>query len=298
MNTTNNEGPQPWIDPALEARVVAGVLGETSAFEAAELDRVLAENPELAIFKRRIEAVHALVGAAVRPEAPKIQLSPDRRQKLLEKLGARPAQPTKKVKAFPFRRWLSPHVLNRLVACVVIMAFVAVLFSLSIPAVTGGIQRKASRRSDLMVSAPPASAAAPQAYGYHAGSGGEKNREGIADDARTAGPTAQVMAKLDASVLRQVSEPAAAQQPEKEVDAFNEAVKGIAQQDRVAANQEVAGKAKASLPAGTEEVSDRNGIQYGVPIAATEAPQASTINVFSSGLAKGSGGGGGGWRED
>ena len=48
MNTKNNEGPQPWIDPALEARVVASVLGETSAFEAAELDRVLAENPELA----------------------------------------------------------------------------------------------------------------------------------------------------------------------------------------------------------------------------------------------------------
>ena len=87
MNTTNNEGPQPWIDPALEARVVAGVLGETSAFEAAELDRVLAENPELAIFKRRIEAVHALVGVATRPEHPKIQLSPDRRQKLLEKIA-------------------------------------------------------------------------------------------------------------------------------------------------------------------------------------------------------------------
>ncbi|MEI8310705.1 MAG: von Willebrand factor type A domain-containing protein [Verrucomicrobiota bacterium] len=145
-----NEGPQPWIDPALEARVVAGVLGETSAFEASELERILAENPELAIFKRRIEAVHALVGAAIRPEAPKIQLSPGRRQRLLKKLGVRPAPPTKKVKEFtqPFRRWLSPQMLNRLVACLVIMAFVAVLFSLSIPAVTGSLQ-KSSRRSVL-----------------------------------------------------------------------------------------------------------------------------------------------------
>ena len=145
-----NVGPQPWIDPALEARVVAGVLGETSAFEASELERILAENPELAIFKRRIEAVHALVGAAVRPEAPKIQLSPGRRQRLLESLGARTAPPTKNVKALtlPFRRWLSPQLLSRLVACLVIMAFVAVLFSLSIPAVTGSLHRS-SRRSVL-----------------------------------------------------------------------------------------------------------------------------------------------------
>ena len=105
MNTKNNEGPQPWIDPALEARVVAGVLDETSAFETAELDRVLAENPELAIFKRRIEAVHALVGSAVRPEAPKIQLSPDRRQKLLEKLGARPRGPKRKGFVLPRPFW-------------------------------------------------------------------------------------------------------------------------------------------------------------------------------------------------
>jgi len=148
MNTTNNEGPQPWIDPALEARVVAGVLGETSAFEAAELDRVLAENPELAIFKRRIEAVHALVGAAVRPEAPKIQLSPDRRQKLLEKLGAPRAVPAKKIRVFSFPQWWSPHVLSRVAACLVIGAVVVgVLASLSIPAVTRGLQKKASLRS-------------------------------------------------------------------------------------------------------------------------------------------------------
>lgn len=28
-----NPTPHPWIDPALEARIVASVLGETSAFE-------------------------------------------------------------------------------------------------------------------------------------------------------------------------------------------------------------------------------------------------------------------------
>ena len=148
MNTTNNEGPQPWIDPALEARVVAGVLGETSAFEAAELNRVLAENPELAIFKRRIEAVHALVGSAIRPAQPKIRMSPDRRKMLLEKLGAHRAGPAKKIRVFSFPQWWSPHVLSRVAACLVIGAvIVGVLASLSIPAVTGSLQKKASLRS-------------------------------------------------------------------------------------------------------------------------------------------------------
>ena len=55
---------QEWIDPELEARVVAWVLGEASEFEAAELERIVAQKPELAVFKRRIEAVHGLVRAA------------------------------------------------------------------------------------------------------------------------------------------------------------------------------------------------------------------------------------------
>ena len=62
MNTMNddgnNAGPQPWIDPALEARVVASVLGEASAFETAELDRLLDENPELANSWRPSAASH------------------------------------------------------------------------------------------------------------------------------------------------------------------------------------------------------------------------------------------------
>ena len=164
----NNEGPQPWNDPALEARIVAGVLGEASAFEAAELERILAENPELAIFKRRIEAVHALVGAATRPEQPKIQLSPTRRQMLLEKLGAGREAAKKKIFPLPFPKWWSPHVLNRLVACLVIMAFVAVLFSLSIPAVTGSLH-KAARRSGLASAGVADPGYRGEAYGFVSG---------------------------------------------------------------------------------------------------------------------------------
>ena len=69
---TNPPNPDlhPFIEPELEARVVAWVLDEASAFEVAELERLCAEKPELGIFKRRIEAVHGLVGKAARP-APK-----------------------------------------------------------------------------------------------------------------------------------------------------------------------------------------------------------------------------------
>jgi secreted protein with Ig-like and vWFA domain len=72
----------------LEARVVAAVLGEASAFETAELERLVSTNPELAVFKRRIEAVHGLIGLAVRPEQAPMRLAPERRAKILQAIGA------------------------------------------------------------------------------------------------------------------------------------------------------------------------------------------------------------------
>lgn len=76
------------IDPELEARIVAWVSGEASPFEASELTRLTNEKPELAIFKRRIEAVRGLVGEAIRPDPVPLRLAPERRVKLLQALGA------------------------------------------------------------------------------------------------------------------------------------------------------------------------------------------------------------------
>jgi len=84
----NKQEVQTWIEPELEARVVAWVAGEASAFESAELERLVAEKPELAIFKRRIEVVHGLVAVAVHPDEPPLRLSPERRAKLLQTLSA------------------------------------------------------------------------------------------------------------------------------------------------------------------------------------------------------------------
>ena len=92
MNEEENKDPalQTWIDPELEARVVARVLGEASEFEAAELARIIAEKPELGIFKRRIEAVHGLVAAASRLETDPMRLETQRRRKLMETLEGKP----------------------------------------------------------------------------------------------------------------------------------------------------------------------------------------------------------------
>lgn len=78
---------QSWIEPDLEARIVAAVLGEASAFEVAELARLMGEKPELAIFRRRMEAVHGLVASAAKPDAEPLRLSTGRRENLLEALG-------------------------------------------------------------------------------------------------------------------------------------------------------------------------------------------------------------------
>ena len=88
-----NPDLQVSIEPELEARLVAAVLREASAFELAELERLIGEKPELGIFKRRIEAVHGLVGLAVRPEQAPMRLAPERRAKILETIGAAPARP-------------------------------------------------------------------------------------------------------------------------------------------------------------------------------------------------------------
>lgn len=92
MNHDDEKNPdlQTWINPELEARLVAAVLGEASVFEQAELERLAAEKPELAIFKRRIEAVHGLLGEAFHPAEEPLQLSAERRAKVIAAIGPLP----------------------------------------------------------------------------------------------------------------------------------------------------------------------------------------------------------------
>ena len=57
----NEEQRHPPIDPELEARIVAAVLGEASDFEREELERLIEQRPELAAFRAEIQGVHALM---------------------------------------------------------------------------------------------------------------------------------------------------------------------------------------------------------------------------------------------
>jgi Mg-chelatase subunit ChlD/capsular polysaccharide biosynthesis protein len=88
----NDETPEPFDivgDQPVEARIVAWVLGEASAFEAAELERLCEERPELLVFRRRMRALHGLLTEAEASEEDHSwKLPPEKRAKLDEIFGA------------------------------------------------------------------------------------------------------------------------------------------------------------------------------------------------------------------
>jgi hypothetical protein len=75
------------LDPGIEARVAALVLGEVSGSEAEELECLMAEQPQLREFKQRVETLHGLLGETVGPQDDEEwKLSPERRAQLQEAL--------------------------------------------------------------------------------------------------------------------------------------------------------------------------------------------------------------------
>ncbi len=71
-------------DEAIEARIVAWVLGEASAFEAAELERLCDERPELMVFKRRIAALHGMLAEAENAKPDEAWKLPPEKRKAVE----------------------------------------------------------------------------------------------------------------------------------------------------------------------------------------------------------------------
>lgn len=72
----------------VEARIVAWIAGEASASERAELEGLAAAKPELAAFRRRVEAMQRLAAEAVAPDIETLRLSEERRAELMETFGA------------------------------------------------------------------------------------------------------------------------------------------------------------------------------------------------------------------
>lgn len=88
MNEDNPPRETAADEPA-EARIVAWVLGEASAFEAAELDRLCRERPELRAFHQRMLALHGLLAETQAPGADAgWKLPAAKRRVIEERIGA------------------------------------------------------------------------------------------------------------------------------------------------------------------------------------------------------------------
>lgn len=85
----HQEPPTPFDtigDEPVEARIVAWVLGESSAFEAAELERLCEERPELLVFRRRMRTLHGLLTEAEAAEPDHSWKLPPEKRKLLDEI--------------------------------------------------------------------------------------------------------------------------------------------------------------------------------------------------------------------
>lgn len=94
----------PMGDEALEARIIAWVLGEASPFEAAELESLCEQYPEWRVFQRRMLALHDCLHEVHAPvAADDWKLSAEKRGKLDEVMGKQEVVPL--VRRKPRRQW-------------------------------------------------------------------------------------------------------------------------------------------------------------------------------------------------
>jgi tetratricopeptide (TPR) repeat protein len=111
-------------DEPVEARIVAWVLGEASAFEAAELERLCDERPELLVFRRRMRALHGLLTEAESAQPDEGWKLPPEKRKALddifggEKVLRMDAEKEKRIRRSGRRAFLA------IAACLVLTAVV------------------------------------------------------------------------------------------------------------------------------------------------------------------------------
>ena len=95
-NHSSDSPLEPWVDPALEARIVALILGEASDFEKAELLGAIEKQPELKAFYKRIHDTHHALLRTESPSHPTHELAwklpAEKREALLEQIRS-PADP-------------------------------------------------------------------------------------------------------------------------------------------------------------------------------------------------------------
>ena len=111
-------------DEPVEARIVAWVLGESSAFEAAELERLCEERPELLVFRRRMRTLHGLLTEAEAAEPDHSWKLPPEKRKLLDEIfGGETVVRLEPGKELRIRRY-GRRAMLAIAACVVITFFI------------------------------------------------------------------------------------------------------------------------------------------------------------------------------
>ncbi len=136
MESTVREGKKinmsDEMTESLEARVAAWVAGEASPFEAAELERLEIEHPELGELRRELAWADRLARESFEPEAEPMRLSPARRAELARNLGINPGKGPRAGKIQPARK--QRHWWTRLALPSGLLTGVAVVFfSLVVP---------------------------------------------------------------------------------------------------------------------------------------------------------------------
>ena len=120
-----NDDLHTFIEPELQTRIAALVMGEASEFERDELEKLIAEKPELVIYQRRMQAIHDLLGETVKPaQDPEWRLSAGKRETLRQAFARKgDVAAPRKQRSGPSAQWRSAI---SIAACVL---FTVILFA-------------------------------------------------------------------------------------------------------------------------------------------------------------------------
>lgn len=123
-----NDDLQTYIEPELEARIVALVLGEASAFEAEELERLISERPELKAYRIGLEKIDGIVSEAHREQdESEWKLSDVRRGKIQAKIDERKRRETVEARRKRISRIAQRRLIYTCAACLVLTLVILVL---------------------------------------------------------------------------------------------------------------------------------------------------------------------------
>ncbi|GAA5116095.1 von Willebrand factor type A domain-containing protein [Luteolibacter yonseiensis] len=125
MNEEPPTPPDAGNDGSVEARIVSWVLGEASAFEAAELERLCEERPELLVFRRRMRELHGLLTESEASEPDLSWKLPEEKRRILDDIfGEEKIPPAASSPEAGRVRRNGLRVLSAIAACVAISLFV------------------------------------------------------------------------------------------------------------------------------------------------------------------------------